>query len=209
MSAVAGSTWELDISLPQWLEVPAGDVGTGVGTRVDTGVDIEQWRADVAAVFTLLEEVDSQLGDDAPQNGLALDIPRAIDGLLEFSATLPDGHHIVAGLALPGRWPLPVVIAVTPTDESYDLLAAAGARGGSPIEAPTVDYLPEELGDGVRVTRLDLDDDGAVWATVGCARRAAGLDTVLTWRTTELDLVPSFSPYLESLVGSVRVGSAE
>ena len=202
MSAVAESTWELDISLPQWLEVPSGDGG-------DVSVDIDQWRADVAAVFTLLEEVDSQLGDDAPQNGVALDIPRAIDGLLEFSASLPDGHHIVAGLAVPGRWPLPVVVAVTATDESYDLLTATGARGGSPIEAPTVDYLPEELGDGMRVTRLDVDDDGAVWATVGCARRAAGLDTVLTWRTTELDLVNSFSPYLESLVGSVRVGTGE
>jgi len=204
VSAVAESTWELDISLPQWLEVPSGD-----GDGGDVNVDIDQWRADVAAVFTLLEEVDSQLGADAPQNGVALDILRAIDGLLEFSASLPDGHHIVAGLAVPGRWPLPVVVAVTATDESYDLLAAAGARGGSPIEAPTVDYLPEELGDGIRVTRLDVDDDGAVWATVGCARRAAGLDTVLTWRTTELDLVNSFSPYLESLVGSVRMGTGE
>jgi hypothetical protein len=57
------------------------------------------------------------------------------------------------------------------------------------------------------VTRFDLGDDGAVWATVSCARRGDGIDTLVTWRTVELDLVPLFSRDLERLIGRVRVGA--
>jgi len=190
-------SWSLESSLPDWLEVPS------------TPFDSESWRRDVTLVFELLDDVDSQLAERAVATDAPLQIAAAIDSLLEFSKSLPDDHHLVAALTVPGRWPLPVVMSVSATgDDPQDLLRAAGAQGGQAIELPIVDYLPDHLGDGIRVTRFDLGDDGAVWATVSCARRGDGVDTVLTWRTTELDLVPLFSADLEVLLGSVRLGGA-
>ena len=199
MSAQTVTGWYLDIEPPEWMTVPHAPA------------DVAGWRADAAAVFALLAEVEQQLVDAdelAPLDG-ELDIDDAINTLLEFSAALPDELVLVAGLGVPGRWPLPVIVSVTATgDNPDDLLEAAGARGGLPVDLPTVDYLPDELGDGIRVTRFDLDDDGAVWATVACARRSGGTDTVLTWRTSQLELVPVFSPLVEELLAHVRIGTA-
>ena len=199
MSAQTVTGWYLDIEPPEWMTVPHAPA------------DVAGWRADAAAVFALLAEVEQQLVDAdelAPLDG-ELDIDDAIDTLLEFSAALPDELVLVAGLGVPGRWPLPVIVSVTATGENPDdLLEAAGARGGLPVDLPTVDYLPDELGDGIRVTRFDLDDDGAVWATVACARRSGGTDTVLTWRTSQIELVPVFSPLVEELLAHVRIGTA-
>jgi len=199
VSAQTVTGWYLDIEPPEWMTVPHAPA------------DVAGWRADAAAVFALLAEVEQQLVDAdelAPLDG-ELDIDDAIDTLLEFSAALPDELVLVAGLGVPGRWPLPVIVSVTATGENPDdLLEAAGARGGLPVDLPTVDYLPDELGDGIRVTRFDLDDDGAVWATVACARRSGGTDTVLTWRTSQLELVPVFSPLVEELLAHVRIGTA-
>ena len=199
MSAQTVTCWYLDIEPPEWMTVPHAPA------------DVAGWRADAAAVFALLAEVEQQLVDAdelAPLDG-ELDIDDAINTLLEFSAALPDELVLVAGLGVPGRWPLPVIVSVTATgDNPDDLLEAAGARGGLPVDLPTVDYLPDELGDGIRVTRFDLDDDGAVWATVACARRSGGTDTVLTWRTSQLELVPVFSPLVEELLAHVRIGTA-
>jgi len=199
VSAQTVTGWYLDIEPPEWMTVPHAPA------------DVAGWRADAAAVFALLAEVEQQLVDAdelAPLDG-ELDIDDAIDTLLEFSAALPDELVLVAGLGVPGRWPLPVIVSVTATgDNPDDLLEAAGARGGLPVDLPTVDYLPDELGDGIRVTRFDLDDDGAVWATVACARRSGGTDTVLTWRTSQLELVPVFSPLVEELLAHVRIGTA-
>jgi hypothetical protein len=195
MSATAPATWSLDSGIPDWLEVPK------------TPFDASAWRDDVTLVFELLESVDSQLGGTTVAPGSPLAASTAIDTLLEFSAALPNDHHLVAGLTIPCRWPLPVVVVVSATgDEPQDLLEAAGAWGGAPIEPPVVDYLPDHLGDGIRVTRFDLDDGGALWATVGCARRMHGVDTVLTWRTVDLELVPLFSSDLELLLAGVRIG---
>jgi hypothetical protein len=195
MSAIAPATWSLDVGIPDWLEVPKAPF------------DAPSWRADVALVLELLEFVDSQLGETPVAAGSPLEASSGIDSLLEFSASLPHDHHVVAGLTIPGRWPLPVIVVVSAIgDEPQDLLEAAGARGGEPIELPVVDYLPDHLGDGIRVTRFDLDDGGAVWATVTCARRMDDTDTVLTWRTLDLELVPLFSSDLELLLAGVRIG---
>ena len=195
---MSGPDWTLDVELPDWLHVP--------GAAADTA----GWRRDVTEVFAAIAEVDEALAgtEGAPPAGEPLDVPSALDTLLEFAASLPHDRRLVAGLGIAGRWPLPVVVRVWPTSGDADLLDAAGARGGVPIEQPTVEYLPEELGDGIRVTRFDLDDEGAVWASVGCARRGDGVDSVVLWRTTELELVPLFSPQLEELIGRIVVGTA-
>jgi len=192
MSDVKAITWSLDIEPFDWITVPAAPT------------DVDEWRADVATVFGLLDEADAELVDDLPLAPGALDIDLALDTLLEFAAALGDDLLLVAGLGLAGDWPLPVIVDVSATaDDPGDLLDAAGARGGLPVSAPTVDDVAE--GDGIRVTRLDLDDDGAVWAQVACARRRDGVDVVLTWRTSHLELVPRFAPLLEQLLARVTI----
>lgn len=199
---LAAPSWSLTAGLPDWLPVP-------VRSRVPgQGFDEAAWLADVSLVLTTIAEVDAGLAgaEGAPTPGAPLDLPVALNTLLRFAAALPDDQRLVAGLGVAGRWPLPVVVQVSAsTGIDNDLLGAAGARGGMPVEPPTVEYLPEELGDGIRVTRFDLDDDGEVWASVSCARRADAIDTVLTWRTTELDLIPLFFPQLEALLEHVVV----
>jgi hypothetical protein len=193
---VTAPVWTLDVELPDWLGIPASPD------------DAAAWRSDVAEIFAAITEVDAGLAgtEGAPPAAGPLDVPSTLDTLLEFAAALPEGQRLVAGLGVAGRWPLPVVVRVWASgDTDDDLLDAAGARGGMPVDQPTVEYLPEELGDGIRVTRFDLDDDGAVWASVGCARRADGVDSVVHWRTTELELLPLFSPQLEELIGLITV----
>jgi len=189
------TSWSLDLSLPDWLEVPTEPF------------DIDLWRASVTDVFELLVTFDAQLDRAIILPGPLLDVSAALDLLLEFSRSLPTGVHLVAGLTVPGRWPLPVIVEVSETAEDpVDLLDTVGARSDDAIELPIVEYLPDHLGDGIRVTRFDLDEGGVLWATVTCARRGDGADTVLTWRTTDLELVALFSADLETLMEGVRIG---
>ena len=191
---VPGS-WSIDVDLPDWLAVPSG------------GDDRREWAAEVRQLFATFAAIDEQVAlqlEYTEPLGL-LDIDDAILTLLEFSASLPENQRLVAGLGVPGWWPLPVTVAVTEADASSpDLLEAAGARRGQPIQAPEVESLPEELGNGIRVTRLDLDDNAAIWATVTCAVRRGNRDVVVTWRTATLELIPQFAPELESLLGRIR-----
>ena len=192
--AVPGS-WSIDVDLPDWLAVPAG------------GNDRREWAAEVGQLFATFAAVDEQVAEELQYTeplGL-LNIDDAILTLLELSASLPENQKLLAGMNVPGWWPLPVTVAVTEADASSpDLLEVAGARGGQPIQAPEVEPLPEELGDGIRVTRLDLDDTAAIWATVTCAVRRGNRDVVVTWRTPTLELIPQFAPELENLLGRIR-----
>ena len=195
MTATRAITWSLQIEPHEWIAVPTAPF------------DFAQWRDDVTTVFQLLSEVDEQLADELPPTEGTLDIEVTLDTLLEFSAALSDGLVLVAGLGLAGNWPLPVIVDVSATTaDSGDLFDAAGARGGLPVNAPTVDDVTG--GDGIRVTRIDIDDDGALWAQVSCARRGDGVDVVLTWRTGQLELVAQFSPLLDDLLGRVKIERA-
>lgn len=192
MSGTNVITWSLDLDVHEWIAVPS------------SALDVVQWRADVATVFELLAAAEAKIADGQPLNGGILDIEPALDTLLEFSAALGEGSMLVAGIGLLGNWPLPVVVEVSATATNPgDLLDAAGARGGFPVDPPAVDDVSD--GDGIRVTRLDLDDNGAILAQVSCARRADGADVVLTWRTSQLELVPQFSPLLEELLAHVTI----
>lgn len=192
MSGTDAITWSLDIDVHEWIIVPS------------SALDAAQWRADVTTVFELLAETEEKIADGQPLNGGTLDIELALDTLLEFSAALDEGSMLVAGIGLLGSWPLPVIVDVSATaTDPGDLLDAAGARGGLPVDPPVVDDVSG--GDGIRVTRLDLDDDGAIRAQVSCARRADGADVVLTWCTSQLELVPQFSPLLEEFLAHVTI----
>jgi hypothetical protein len=191
----------LDVELPEWLVVPRPEDVTPA------------WRTEVEALFTVIAEVDrgehGALDDDdgALFAGTRhVDTRATIEDLLAPAASLGDGQWLVAGLGVPDRWPLPVVVSVEIVDllAPADLITLAGATGGLPTDPPQVDELPEGLGgEGPVVTRYDVDDDGAIWATVCAVRRQDGIDTRVLWRTRDLDVVPVFAPAVVALVGCV------
>ena len=186
----------VDVDPPAWLLVPA-----------DAEVDAEAsaaWREGAAELFDLSAEIDRAAGVVPPD----VDVEVALDGLLAMAATLGDTSRLAAGFSVPGAWPLPVVVDAGLTgDDAPDLLELGRARGGSPLEAPSIDELPDGVGPGVVVTRFDLDHEGRIWATVTAAARRDGLDATATWRSTDLRLAALQAPALVELLGRVRLVS--
>ena len=179
----------VDVDPPSWLLVPP------------TPEAVDQWREAAAALFAFSAEIDRTGGVTPPE----IDVEAALDGLLAMAATLGSASRLAASLAVPGAWPLPVVVDAGLTgDDAPDLLELGRARGGTPLEAPLIDELPDDVGPGIVVTRFDLDDERDVWATVSCARRRDGLDVVALWRTNDLGLVEQFRDRVVELLGAVR-----
>ncbi|TFD85854.1 hypothetical protein E3T61_17165 [Cryobacterium lactosi] len=200
MTATTTTTpWSLDVGLPDWLLIPVGPVSPPL------------WREDVTRVFSAMVDVDERLSSDSEhlRPAVPLDIDGALDTLLDFGAALPPGARLVAGLSVPWRWPLPVIITVTPVhDPPLSLLELTGGKGVIAAAGRPAD-VDEDLGDSIRSTRFDLDDAGDIIATVSCIRRDSGADTVVTWRTSDLDVVTQFTPWLERLLAAVRIGESE
>lgn len=161
------------------------------------------WRAETLELFDAVARLDRE---DGRPSGAELDGPGALATLLEHRAALGPAQRLVASLVVPGNWPLPVVVTVGPSEGgTAELLDLAGATGGLPVEPPSVDELPEHVGgEGPVVIRYDLDDAGAIWATVTAVRRADGVDTHVRWRTTDLALVPVFAPVVVELLAAVE-----
>ena len=182
----------VDVDPPAWLLVPA-----------DTDASTA-WREGAAELFALSAAAD-RVGGAVPPD---VDVDVALDSLLAMAATLGDTSRLAAGFSVPGAWPLPVVVDAGLTgDDAPDLLELGRARGGSPLEAPLIDELPDDVGPGVVVTRFDLDHEGRIWATVTAAARRDGLDATATWRTTALGLVALQVPAVVELIGQVRLVS--
>ena len=189
-AAPARPTVVVDVDPPAWLIVPPADMASG------------PWREAAAALFAFSDEVDRTGGVTPP----VLDVDGALDGLLAMAATLGETSRLAAGFSVPGAWPLPVIVDAGLTgDDAPDLLELGRARGGSPLEAPLIDELPDDVGPGVVVTRFDLDLEGRVWVTVTAAARRDGLDVTTTWRSTDLGLVPLQTPAVVELAGRVRL----
>ncbi len=201
-------TSTIDVESPQWLVIP------------DVADVTPEWRAEVLRLFEAIVHVDREAEGEQRifDDGREVDPQTALDTLLEFRAALDGGDRLVAGLGVPNRWPLPVVVSVgvADGDGAHDpsgtraLLELAGAEGGLPVEPPAVDELPEHVGgEGPVVTRYDLDDDGAIWATVCAVRRETtqdgpAVDTRVLWRTRDLDVVPVFGPEVVDLLAAIR-----
>ena len=191
-AAPARPTVVVDVDPPAWLIVPPADMASG------------PWREAAAALFAFSDEVDRTGGVTPP----VLDVDGALDGLLAMAATLGETSRLAAGFSVPGAWPLPVVVDAGLTgDDAPDLLDLGRARGGSPLEAPLIDELPDDVGPGAVVTRFDLDHEGRIWATVTAAARRDGLDATATWRSTDLRLAALQAPALVELLGRVRLVS--
>jgi hypothetical protein len=206
MTSAPVLTSRIDVELPEWLVVPEP-----AAAAVD-------WRDEVLRLFDTIAQVDRDAEGEQRlfADGSEVDPRTAVANLLEFREALGDDGRLVAGLHVPNRWPLPVVVSVGVADpEGPDLLELAGAGGGKPVERPAVDELPEHVGgEGPIVTRYDLDDEGVIWASVCAVRRerlATGeggpdvaIDTRVLWRTNDLDLVPVFGPSLIELLAAVQ-----
>ncbi len=198
-------TSRIDVEAPQWIVVPAADEAT------------PRWRAEVLELFAAVAQVDRDAEGEARlfAGGPEVDPVAALDSLLAFRAALDDGERLVASLAVPNRWPLPVVVSVgVAAPDGGDLLELAGALGGLPVDRPVVEELPEHVGgEGPVVTRYDLDDEGVLWATVCAVRREAlrtddvgpttAVDTRVLWRTSDLDVVPVFGEELVGLLAAI------
>lgn len=204
-TAAPAVTSSIDVESPQWLVIP------------DVADATPEWRAEVLRLFEAIVHVDREAEGEQRifDDGREVDPQTALDTLLEFRASLDGGDRLVAGLGVPNRWPLPVVVSVGVTDGddargTRALLELAGADGGLSVEQPAVDELPEHVGgEGPVVTRYDLDDDGAIWATVCAVRREGGrdgtaVDTRVLWRTRDLDVVSVFGPEVVDLLAAIR-----
>lgn len=199
-------TSQIAVEVPEWIVVPEA---------AEASVE---WRAEALHLFDTIVEVDRVAEGDGRlfAGGDEVDSRAAIADLLAFREALASEERLVAGLLVPNRWPLPVVVSVGVTDpDGPDLLELAGATGGLPVERPSVEELPEHVGgEGPVVTRYDLDDDGVLWASVCAVRRErrtapdggadVEIDTRVLWRTSDLGLVPVFGPSLIDLLAAVR-----
>jgi len=207
---IPGWTWRVDPP-DRWLVVPA--------TGLDVPDDIARWeRGATAVVRRSVEPVPDESGetvelDDAGRADLDQLAADSVANLRAFAdGVAPGGNRVVAALGVMGNGPVPVLVAVSVSDPAAPddgLMAALGATGGSPAAPPNVEHLDLPDGDGVRVVRLDLDEEGSGWMSVAVGRRVehhdAVVDTVLVWRTVDLFLVAAMVELLDQLLPAVQI----
>lgn len=216
MSARTAGVGELDwtIDPPEgWLVVPAA------GT--ETPEVISAWEQEVTEAVRASFEQQASEGYDPSDDERAHLLETVTVSIANLRAQADgaagDGERVVAAFGLPDRGPVPVVVAVGMSDPGAPddaLLEALGAKGGgAPLNPPTVDYLDLPDGDGVRVSRLDIANDGGAWLSVGLGRRTeypdAVVDTVILWRTQDLFAVPFMMERLDDLLPAITITRSE
>jgi hypothetical protein len=206
-----GWAWQVDPPAG-WLVVPS--------SATETPEDVAEWEREATeAVRASLEPVPDDDGetvelDDAARAELDQLAADSVANLREFADGMaPAGHRVVGALGVMGNGPVPVLVAVglsDPTAPDDGLMEALGAMGGQPAMQPHVEHLDLPDGDGVRVTRLDVDElTGAGWLSVAVGRRVehpdAVVDTVLVWRTVDLFLAAAMVELLDQLLPAVQI----
>ena len=216
MSAPTAGVGTLDwtIDPPEgWLVVPAA--------ATETSEAISEWELAVTEAMrgSLEEQVPDgiELTDELRAEMVELVTASIADlrGLADGAAL--DGERVVAAFGVSDRSPVPVLVAVGMSDPGTPdeaLLEALGAKGGgAPIAPPNVEYLDLPDGDGVRVNRVDIDEFGGAWITVGLGRRTeysdAVVDTVLLWRCQDLFMVPLRVERLDELLPNITITRSE
>ncbi|MFD2028974.1 hypothetical protein [Promicromonospora aerolata] len=138
----------------------------------------------------------------------------SMTNLRAFADGVADaGAMVVATFRVPDSTPVPVLVTVgiePPGDPGDHLLTALGATGGQSVAPPKIEHLDLPDGDGMRVTRLDLDPEtGGAWVSVCLGRRTehpdAVVDTVLQWRSQDLLHGPAMTELLDELLPAVHV----
>lgn len=211
---MATDGWAWQVGQPEgWVLVPA----TGM---LPPG-ELAQWEREVA------DAVRASF-DDGPGGGAASDetpdetlgalyaevAARSVANLRAFAdGVIDSGARVAATFRVPDVTPVPVLVTVgvePPGDAGDDLMTALGATGGHPVAPPRIEHIDLPDGDGMRVTRLDLDaETGGAWMSVCLGRRTehpdAVVDTVLRWRSSDLLRGPAMTELLDELLPAVRV----
>lgn len=212
--------WSWTVDPPEgWLVVPS--------TVTEPAEMVAEWEREVTVLVRDLFEEQAgepgQPGEAAEPNGaervlldqLATD---SVANLRAFADGMaPDGHRVAAALGVMDNGPVPVLVAVgvsDPAEPDDGLMAALGATGGEPAMSPNIEHLDLPDGDGVRVTRLDVDGlTGGAWISISVGRRVehadAVVDTVLVWRSMDLFVAAAMGELLDELLPAVHVTRSE
>lgn len=216
---MAREGWTWQVAPPEgWLLVP-----TAATLPPDL---LAAWELEVAGLVrsTLFDdgpgpEPEAESGADEDPDGV-LDAVRdrvaaeSVANLRAFAdGVVEGGALVVATFRVPGSAPVPVLATVgiePPGDPGDDLMTALGATGGNPVAPPKIEHVDLPDGDGMRVTRLDLDPgNGGAWVSVCLGRRTehadAVVDTVLQWRSQDLLQGPAMTELLDELLPAVSI----
>lgn len=214
---MAREGWTWQVAPPEgWLLVP---------TTATLPPDLlAAWELEVAglvrsALFDDGPEPEAESGADDDPDGV-LDAVRdrvaaeSVANLRAFAdGVVEGGALVVATFRVPDSAPVPVLatVGIEPLgDPGDDLMTALGATGGNPVAPPKIEHVDLPDGDGMRVTRLDLDpDNGGAWVSVCLGRRTehadAVVDTVLQWRSQDLLQGPAMTELLDELLPAVSI----
>lgn len=217
---MAGEGWTWHVDPPEgWLLVPS--------TATLPPDLLAAWEQEVAGLVrsSLFDDGDGgprfETGSPADEDpDGVLDAVRdrvaaeSVANLRAFADGVIDGGAlVVATFRVPDSAPVPVLatVGIEPLgDPGDDLMTALGATGGSPVAPPKVEHVDLPDGDGMRVTRLDLDPvNGGAWVSVCLGRRTehadAVVDTVLQWRSQDLLHGPAMTELLDELLPAVSI----
>ncbi|GAA1866077.1 hypothetical protein [Myceligenerans crystallogenes] len=192
-------------ALAAW-ESTASDV---IAEAFDDGVVHDDVAPSSAAGAAAAEQHDAVIADLRRQAATA-----SVANLRAFADGVAEAGAVVAATyRVPGTTPAPVLVVVgvePPGDPGDDLMEALGATGGTAIAPPRIEHLDLPDGDGMRVTRLDLDPaTGAARISICLGRRTehpdAVVDTVIQWRSQELLYAPAMTELLDDLLPAVRI----
>ncbi|WP_369374198.1 hypothetical protein AB1046_08290 [Promicromonospora sp. Populi] len=216
MTAVDGLAWTWTIEPPAgWLVVPS--------TATEPAESVNAWQGEV--VELLLESFlpgaadESATGPetepDAGQVGaVRSSLTQTVKSLVRFAdEAATEGARAMAGFDLLDRGPVPVLVTVgmsDPTESDDVFMTVLGATGGNPVSPPSIEYPELPDGDGIQVTRIDIDETtGGAWVTVAAGRRTElpdmVVDTALVWRSQDLVLVPTILEAIVGLLSAVKV----
>lgn len=197
---------------------------TAVPSSADPAEVVREWHDQVvAAVLASVEPTMDQMIDlGVPVSGadrelMHRNVAESVTNLVAFADQVAPDARVAALVGLQDRGPVPVLVSVAlsePGAEDDTLMQVLGATGGNPVNPPNIEYLDLPDGDGIRVTRMELDSDNAeVWLSVGLGRRTehadAVVDTVLLWRTQDIIIAEAVGAALDELLPAVRITRGE
>jgi len=223
MTAVDGRAWTWTIEPPAgWLVVPS--------TATEPAEAIGAWQGELVELLlgSFLpgspDGADGTDGADAaePDAGQVETVRRSLTQTVASLVTFADeaateGARAMAGLGLLDRGPVPLLVTVgmsDPAEPDDVLMTVLGVTGGNPVSPPSIEYPELPDGDGVQVTRIDIDETtGGAWVTVAAGRRTElpdmVVDTALVWRSQDLVLVPTILEKIVGLLSAVKITRSE
>jgi hypothetical protein len=208
--ATNGWTWLVD-EPEGWLLVPTTDA---LPTEL-----LVAWEREVTEVIraSFADDPEEQADDETGEVLTALRERVAVESVANLRAfadgVIDAGAVVAATFRVPDSAPVPVLVTVgvePPGDPGDHLMTALGATGGHPVAPPKIEHVDLPDGDGMRVTRLDLDTEtGGAWVSVCLGRRTehadAVVDTVLQWRSQDLLQGPAMTELLDELLPAVTI----